>query len=185
MPAPLLTRDEILARLLEVFRSRGYEGASMTLISKEIGLGKASLYHHFPGGKDEMVAEVLKHVDGILEQFVIAPLTGPGAPEAKLNTMIKNIDQFYCGGEKGCVLDSLSIKAGSDASGIKLKEQMKAWIKAMESVSKESGCDAREARERAEEAMASIQGALVVARAIDNKSVFQRALKRLPEQLLK
>ena len=185
MPAPLLTRSEILERLLALFRSKGYQGSSMSLISKETGLGKASLYHHFPGGKDEMVAEVLKHVDCILEQFVIEPLYADGSPHEKLNNMIKNIDQFYGGGEKPCLLETLSLNSENDTVDTKLKEQMKSWIKAMEVVSKESGFDAKSARERAEEAMASIQGALVVARTTDNKSVFARALKRLPEQLLK
>lgn len=185
MPAPLLTRDEILERLLTVFRSRGYQGASMSIISRETGLGKASLYHHFPGGKDEMVFEVLKHVDSILDQYVLGPLSASGSPEDRLNNMIKNIDQFYGGGQKACLLEALSLGGGGDAVSQKLKEQMKAWIKAMEAVSKDSGCDSKDARERAEEAMAAIQGALIVARTTDNKSVFSRALKRLPDQLLK
>ena len=185
MPAPLLTRDEILERLLALFRCRGYQGASMSLISKETGLGKASLYHHFPGGKDEMVEEVLNHLDSILEQFVIEPLSGSEPPIDKLNTMIKNIDQFYAGGEKPCVFESLSLNAESGAADTKIKEQMRSWIKAMELLSIESGHDTKAARERAEEAMASIQGALIVARTTNNKSVFSRALKRLPDVLLK
>ena len=184
MPAPLLSREEILERLLAVFRARGYQGTSMSIISKETGLGKASLYHHFPGGKEEMVSEVLKFVDGLLEENIITPLTASGQPNKKLEEMINNVDFFYAGGEKACLLDSLSLSADTDVVSDKLNEQMKSWIKAMEQVSKESGVEKKEARERAEEAMAAIQGALIVARTTGNKKIFSRALKRLPEQLL-
>jgi len=51
-------RDALLRQLGQVFRERGYEGATLTQLAAATGLGKASLYHHFPGGKAEM-ADVL------------------------------------------------------------------------------------------------------------------------------
>ncbi len=47
---------ELITILDDVFRRRGYEGATLSVLSRACGLGKASLYHHFPGGKDEMAA---------------------------------------------------------------------------------------------------------------------------------
>jgi AcrR family transcriptional regulator len=43
--------------LLKLFRQFGYDGVTLSKISQATGLGKASLYHYFPGGKAEM-AEV-------------------------------------------------------------------------------------------------------------------------------
>jgi AcrR family transcriptional regulator len=45
MPAALLPRAEVVARIQDVFRDRGFDGASLAEISNATGLGKSSLYH--------------------------------------------------------------------------------------------------------------------------------------------
>jgi AcrR family transcriptional regulator len=66
------TKEKALTVAEVMLSERGYLGMSMEEIAKSIGIRKASLYHHFPGGKEEMVAElaeqVLKRAEaGILE----------------------------------------------------------------------------------------------------------------------
>lgn len=51
-------REEILAVATKLFSDRGYDGASMETLAKNVGLRKASLFHHFPS-KDALYAEVL------------------------------------------------------------------------------------------------------------------------------
>ena len=50
MSAALMTKEEVLDRLLDTFRDKGYEGASLSELSAAAGLTRASLYHYFPGG---------------------------------------------------------------------------------------------------------------------------------------
>ena len=66
MPAQKITREDALDRITAVFRKWGYEGATLRMISEATGLGRASLYHHFPGGKDDMAraANRLRDVGG-------------------------------------------------------------------------------------------------------------------------
>ena len=49
MPITKVNEDELLDRLTDVFRTYGYEGASLSKISEATGLQRASLYHRFPG----------------------------------------------------------------------------------------------------------------------------------------
>jgi TetR/AcrR family transcriptional regulator len=51
-------REEILFVATKLFSDRGYDGASMETLAKNVGLRKASLFHHFPS-KDALYAEVL------------------------------------------------------------------------------------------------------------------------------
>ena len=51
MPALRHTREAVVERLMAVIRREGYDGASLAQLSKATGLGKGSLYHHFPSGK--------------------------------------------------------------------------------------------------------------------------------------
>ena len=112
MPAPLLPKSELLARLSDTFRRLGYDGASITDIASATGLGKSSLYHYFPGGKEQMAADVLTDLAQALEANLFAPLSGAGRPDEKLKQMIETIDAFYDGGRKACLLERLAASAG-------------------------------------------------------------------------
>jgi len=74
MPAPLLSKDEVLDRLLNTFRDKGYEGASLAELSAATGLVKASLYHYFPGGKQDMAEQVMAHLERQLAAAIYEPL---------------------------------------------------------------------------------------------------------------
>ena len=54
-----ITENQLLERLTRVFQDHGYQGASLSLIAEATGLGRASLYHRFPGGKTDMAVAVL------------------------------------------------------------------------------------------------------------------------------
>lgn len=57
-----MAKEDLIPDLLELFRQQGYDGVSIAYISKSTGLGKSSLYHHFPEGKEQMAAEVLRYI---------------------------------------------------------------------------------------------------------------------------
>ena len=63
-----MSKEEIILKLISVFRYYGYEGATISLLSEATGLKKASLYYHFQGGKEEMAKAVLDYVKNWLEK---------------------------------------------------------------------------------------------------------------------
>lgn len=56
-----VSREEILLAAANVFRAQGYHGAKMANIAGEVDLTAGSLYHHFPGGKQQILREVLNN----------------------------------------------------------------------------------------------------------------------------
>ena len=80
MAKPVAGRAELLPLLAEVFRAHGYEGATLSLIGEATGLGKGSLYHFFPGGKQQMATEVLAEIDGWFEANIFAALRSSRDP---------------------------------------------------------------------------------------------------------
>jgi len=50
-----MSDEKVFEGLSDVFRRKGYDGASYSDLMKATGLVKASLYHRFPGGKADMV----------------------------------------------------------------------------------------------------------------------------------
>ena len=59
---PKVSEEEVVQKLFQVFRLKGFDGASLSDLAEATGLKKASLYHRYPGGKQEMAAAVMDFV---------------------------------------------------------------------------------------------------------------------------
>ena len=184
MPAPNLGRAEILSRLADTFRRLGYDGASLADIAKATGLGKSSLYHYFPGGKEEMATGVLAALSEQLEAGLFKPLTGPGAPVRKLGSMLAALDDFYDGGRKACLLERLAASADRSPFQRPLQAVFERWIDAIAALGREAGIPAAQARARAEDAVVRIEGALVVSAGTGDHRPFGRALTAIRKSVL-
>ena len=185
MPPAILSREQVVERVMAVVRQAGYDGASLSELSRATGLGKSSLYHHFPEGKDDMVGAVLDHLEATLERTMLAPLRAPGEPATRLRQMNRVLMTFYRDGREACVLASLGIGDSSRRFHPRVKALFTAWIAAIALVLRDSGLPKATALVRAEDALVRIEGALVLARSLDDTAVFGRTLKALPAELLR
>jgi len=63
-----LTRERILEKARAVFARYGFRKTSLNDIVRDLGVTKTAIYHHFPGGKSEIIDAVLAAEEGqILE----------------------------------------------------------------------------------------------------------------------
>jgi AcrR family transcriptional regulator len=184
MPPALQPKSQVVDSLVRAFRRNGYDGASLSRLSEETGLRRASLYHHFPGGKEEMARAVLVSANQAFAESVLAPLRGVGSPEQRLARMTKALFEFYDGGRETCLLALMTIGEGREVLAPEVLGGLQSWIDAVASVLEEAGQAPALARNRAQEAVALVQGALVLARGLEDTTVFKRAVERLPSDLL-
>jgi AcrR family transcriptional regulator len=184
MPAALLPRDEVVARIQDVFRDRGFDGASLAEISNATGLGKSSLYHYFPGGKDEMAVAVLERIDTWMNDHALAALRSTGTPKQRLRSMLRVLDEFYVGGRNACVLGNLVVGGSREKFQEFLTSAFRGWIAALGALAVEAGVRASEAQQRAEDAVIRIEGALIVAGGLADPAPFKRALRNIERDLL-
>jgi hypothetical protein len=106
-----------------------------------------------------------------------------GPVASRIRETARRLAAFYQDGSVSCVLDTLSLQGGSAALHQTIMRAYNAWRDAFASVAREAGLPPAEARRRAEEAIMSIHGALVLARATGDGKPFSRAIARLPEVL--
>ncbi len=185
MPNTKAEPDTILDRLTDVFRTVGYEGATLSKLSEATGLQRASLYHRFPGGKQDMAEAVLERAGEWFACHILEPLSGTGAPRARLEGMAKKLSAFYERGEASCLLDTLSFGDGRDIFETHIEGAFSAWIESIAAlVGDATHCSKSIARRRAEDAVIRVQGALVLARGTGDTKPFQRVLRTLPDALL-
>jgi TetR/AcrR family transcriptional regulator, lmrAB and yxaGH operons repressor len=176
---------ELMARLSRVFRDVGYEGATLTMLSEATGLKKASLYHRFPDGKEQMAREVLENAGAWLEEHILAPLKGGGTPASRIAGMVEQLDAFYSGGKQACLLNMLSSARIHEGPFTKtIKQIFEAWIDGLTAVLTDAGVDGKEARSRAERGVIMLQGSLVFSRGMGTTRPFREFLQSLPGELL-
>ncbi|HWR54496.1 MAG TPA: TetR/AcrR family transcriptional regulator [Bryobacteraceae bacterium] len=183
MPTPKITDEDLLERLTRVFQDHGFEGASLSLISKATGLERASLYHRFPDGKDQMAEAVVAHVGEQFLEKLLAPLREPGPVAARIREAGRRLQAFYEDGRRSCLLDTLSLGNGRPALHAAVGRTYAAWRDSFAAAAREAGLAPALSRRRAEEAIMSIHGALVLARATGDTKPFARVVGRLPEVL--
>jgi len=179
-----MPKETYIPSLFGLFRQYGYDGATLAKISEATGLGKASLYHHFPGGKDDMVASVLGYSARWLATNVLQLLAGEGSVEARLERMCARVSDLYAGGTQPCLLAILQAGTGRDLFHEHVKLTLQQWIAAIAAVLVEAGIDEAIAHRRGQDALVAMQGALFLAQALDDPEPFQRTLQTLPQQLL-
>ncbi|MEP9356091.1 TetR/AcrR family transcriptional regulator [Xanthobacter sp. KR7-65] len=183
MARTVTERADILPLLGEVFREHGFEGASLAHITARTGLGKGSLYHFFPGGKEEMAAAVLNEIDGWFEANVFAPLRADADPSAAVDDMLERTDTYFRSGRRVCLVGLFALGDVRDRFGAAVAGYFARWRDALAAALTRAGRPAEDATALAEDAVLAIQGALVLARALDEPAVFGRAIERLRGRL--
>ena len=168
--------------LAEIFRELGYEGATLSRITERTGIGKGSLYHFFPGGKEEMAAAVLLEVDRWFEDFIYEPLRRD-EPSVAIEAMWRGVDDYFRSGGRICLVGAFALDETRERFSAAIGNYFIRWVGALRSALMRAGCPEEEALALAEEAVAGIQGALVLSRALDNTAVFTRSLETLAKRL--
>lgn len=175
-------RADLLPVLGEIFRDHGFEAASLSVIGTRTGLGKGSLYHFFPGGKEEMAKAVLDEVDAWFETKVFRPLReGPDAAAA-IEAMLVAVDGYFRSGRRICLVGALALADSRERFAAQIAGYFAAWQDALAGALARSGYADPDGL--AEEILALIQGGLVLARARDEAGIFTRLLARLRFRLL-
>ena len=83
-----MTRDDILDAAAQVFRQKGYNGASMADIAGAVNLQKASLYHHV-SSKQEILLALLERALALLTEQISDIANQPLPADQKLRRMVR------------------------------------------------------------------------------------------------
>lgn len=180
----MLTSD-LTPGILDVFLQRGYDGATLAHLARETGLSKASLYHHFPGGKSEMAATLVRSAIADLHARAYVPLMASDPPQ-NFQDFIAGFAGYVQQGQSDCIL---SIFARHDTAGEDLDElrkqiaaQFNDWHTLLTQAFEARGAKPKRADRQAHELVALLYGALMQAKMHNKPELFTRAMKRLQKE---
>lgn len=179
-------QEDMMQGLLRVLRARGYDGASLKELAEATGLKKASLYHRFPGGKEEMTRAVLAYTADWVEQNIYQVLTSTEeAPSARLKAVMENLRDFYADGDAICIFRALSTETGLDLFSLQLKQGIERWQEAFVQLGMAFGRSKEVAALDARQVLVSIQGSLIVAQCLGENQVFLDAIDQIRNHYLR
>ncbi len=176
-------RSEIIEQLGEVFREYGFEGASLSLITERTGLGKGSLYHFFPGGKEQMADEVLAGIETWFEREIFLPLENASDPRQGLAAMLAAVEAYFRSGRHICLVGAFALCNTRDRYATRIDTYFEAWTATIAQALEKLGRRPPFAQSEAEAMLSLVQGALVLARARNDPAIFTRMLARIGDGL--
>jgi TetR/AcrR family transcriptional repressor of lmrAB and yxaGH operons len=163
------TRARLIDATRTLLEARGYFGAGLNDVIEAGKAPRGSLYHHFPGGKDQLTAEALtasgREVTDLIGTLAEGASTADALLGALLDALADRMEE--AGYAKGCPIATvaLEVAATNDVLQKVCADVYDGWQRALADRLVTEGHAPEDADTLACSLLALIEGALVLARA--------------------
>lgn len=159
----------MLGGAADLLSRRGVGGVSIRSLADHSGTPLGSTYHFFPGGKQQLVAEAVRHAGDRVDRMLHAALEA--GPVVGLERFIGAWRAILVdsGFETGCPVLSVAVtesRQGDGARGVELADAaFTTWQSTLAASLHTSGCGKERARQLALLVVTAVEGAIVLCRA--------------------
>ena len=168
MAAAAKHRNSIIASAIRLFRQRGYAATGLNDILKHSGAPKGSLYHYFPGGKEQLGEEAVLVAASIVTQ-TLAELR---AKHASAADMLRGYGQLLAGWmtqaefAEGCPIATTLLETTPKSQPLALAGQQAfaCWRGVFVAQLQDDGVAAERAQRWAQLMIITVEGAMLMAR---------------------
>jgi AcrR family transcriptional regulator len=164
------TRDRIMSTTAELFRRYGYTGTGMKQVVAEANAPFGSLYHHFPGGKEQLGGEVIRRSGRMYFELFEAIYDGAPDPATGVNDFFAGAAQVLRETDyaDACPIATVALEVASTSEPLRraTAEVFEGWIGGAANRFAAAGVPEEEARELAILLISALEGAFVLARAM-------------------
>jgi len=163
------TKTRIVRSTGELFRRQGYVGTGLKQIVAEAGAPFGSIYHFFPGGKQQLAAEVIRTSGRAYQDLVTAILDeAPDAATAVETAFAAAAEVLEATGyADACPIATVALEVASTDETLRVAtaEVFEGWVVAGSERFVRWGFDPTTARRLALTFITSLEGAFVLCRA--------------------
>lgn len=184
MPVQKVTKEEILIRSSDIFRTKGYHNTSMQDLAQNCGLLKGSLYHYFPS-KEMLMKDLLVWFYNYLQEKVF-PIANDISlsPEERMEKLLKKMGRLLLEKEGGCLVGNTTLETVGIIPEFHevLKNIMDGWTRALQQIFM-TGKEEPTAYRMAQQTIMEFEGAVMFSKLYGEKQFVYDAFLRAIEKL--
>jgi TetR/AcrR family transcriptional regulator, lmrAB and yxaGH operons repressor len=176
-------RERMVASAVNLLARRGLQATSFSEVLEHSGAPRGSVYHHFPGGKDQMIGSALDAAGGVAIELLDRK---GGAPAEEIATWFLHIwREVLVRGrfEAGCAVLAVAVAADSRELLDHTARVFRTWRRRLAELLEQGGLRAEDAQRFAAVLIASSEGAVVLARAEQSLEPFDLVAQQLVDQV--
>ena len=163
------TRERIIESAAQLFWRQGYTGTGVKQVVADAGAPFASLYHFFPGGKEQLGAEVVRWSGRHYAAVVAATLTGRGDPARIVERSFAEAAKTLVatGYADACPIATVALEVSSSSDVLReaCAEVFESWVSGLAAWFEMKDVPAVRARELALTFLMLLEGAFILCRA--------------------
>lgn len=166
-----------------MFRVRGYNGTSIKRVAQTSGATVGSIYHYFPGGKDELTIAVIESTGkayGDLVELIMraAPDAGTAVRSAFDGAAAVVLETNFI---DPCPIGGIAREVASTNEPLRLaaEQAMRSWTETMQGVLVDGGVPDGVAGDIAQTIVATIEGAFILSRTLKSVEPLHSAGRQL------
>lgn len=164
-----------------LMRERGVEATSFSDVLEHSGAPRGSIYHHFPGGKAQLVEEATRYAGDFIASGLAAALAADDPVRAVRRfgdtwlAILRDTDF-----SAGCPVVAVAVEGDRSPGGrVAASEAFERWQAVLSEAIEGRGVDAERSAGLATLAVAAIEGGVVLARAQRSTLPLERVCREL------
>ena len=176
-------KDKMVEGAMALLAQRGLQATSFSEVLAATGAPRGSLYHHFPGGKDQLVVAAMDRASIMLSDALESAADQPTkvVVERFLAIWRSVLTRSQC--EAGCAILAVTVAADSEELLEHARMLLSAWQDRLADLLTDGGMKKAQAKSFAIMLIASVEGAVVLARAERSMEPFEVVAKQLLRQV--
>ena len=176
-------KDKMVDGAMALLARRGLQATSFSEVLAATGAPRGSLYHHFPGGKDQLVAAAVDQAGAVLSNALQSVAGQPAAAvvERFLTIWRAVLTRSQC--EAGCAVLAVTVAADSEDLLEHARAVLRDWNDLLADLLVRGGMKEAQAKAFAIMLIASAEGAVVLARAERSMEPFEAVAQQLMRQV--
>jgi AcrR family transcriptional regulator len=179
------TRERMIVSTALLVRERGARATSLDAILSHSGAPRGSVYHHFPGGREQLLREATEYAGGyVARRLERASDSDPLGPlEALFDEYRKNL--LASDFRAGCPVVAVAIESAEDGPDLRdcTVSAFDRWRRLIAGSLERAGLPADRADQLALNAIAGFEGAIVLSRAYRDLEPLERVRIELRRQV--
>lgn len=164
------TKARLAESMLQLIQTSGYSGTGLNAVIEHAGAPKGSVYFHFPDGKEGLGVAAVEIATTQFETLIADAAASAGSVAGAVRSVIEALAAIV--GESdfrlGCPVSVVTLEMGAESERLRqaCAAAFESWISPLAAFLEANGVGGDEARSLATVVVSTIEGAVIVSRAM-------------------